>query len=91
MHGLSVTSRSDNPKYDFISRFFAPGLGINEDPVTGSAHCSLGPYWGRRLGKDELTAFQASQRSGVVKIRLMGERIKLLGQAIMVWKGDLLC
>ncbi|HEY59306.1 MAG TPA: PhzF family phenazine biosynthesis protein [Anaerolineae bacterium] len=89
--GVSVTSRSDDPDYDFISRFFAPGLGINEDPVTGSAHCSLGPYWERRLGKDELTAFQASQRGGVVKIELQGERVKLLGQAIMVWKGDLLC
>jgi PhzF family phenazine biosynthesis protein len=64
--GLIVTSRAASSDYDFVSRFFAPAVGINEDPVTGSAHCTLGPFWSRRLGKDSLTAYQASPRGGLV-------------------------
>ncbi len=87
--GVMVTSRSDRPEYDFVSRFFAPASGIDEDPVTGSAHCCLGPFWGARLGKDELTGYQASARGGIVRMRLAGERVKLNGQAVTVLKGEL--
>jgi PhzF family phenazine biosynthesis protein len=87
--GVIVTSKSGDPGFDFISRFFAPGVGINEDPVTGSAHCCLGPYWGERLGKSEMTAFQASSRGGVVHVRLSGERVLLGGNAVTVFKGEL--
>ena len=88
--GFIVTSRSDSNDYDFISRFFAPAAGINEDPVTGSAHCCLGPYWARRLGKKELTAYQASARGGVVKVRVSDDRVFLGGQAVTVMRGTLL-
>jgi PhzF family phenazine biosynthesis protein len=88
--GFIVTSRSDASAYDFISRFFAPAAGINEDPVTGSAHCCLGPYWAKKLGKKELTAYQASARGGVVKVRIGGERVYLSGQAVTVMRGTLL-
>jgi len=87
--GVIVTSTSDDPRFDFVSRFFAPGVGVDEDPVTGSAHCCLGPYWGGRLGKTELTAFQASSRGGVVRVRLSGDRVLLGGQAVTVFKGEL--
>jgi predicted PhzF superfamily epimerase YddE/YHI9 len=87
--GVMVTSRSSSPQYDFISRFFAPGAGIDEDPVTGSAHCCLGPYWGARLGKQELTGYQASARGGVVRVRLAGERVLLYGRAVTVLRGEL--
>jgi PhzF family phenazine biosynthesis protein len=87
--GVIVTSISDRPEYDFISRFFAPSVGIPEDPVTGSAHCTLGPYWGERLGKSSVIGFQASRRGGVVEITLMDERIKLAGSAITTLKGEL--
>ena len=86
---VTVTARSADPAFDFVSRFFAPKMGVNEDPVTGSAHCLLGPYWGAKLGKNELTAFQASGRGGVVKIRLAGERLFLGGQAKTVLRGEL--
>ncbi|MDI6755172.1 MAG: PhzF family phenazine biosynthesis protein, partial [Thermodesulfobacteriota bacterium] len=76
-------------EYDFVSRFFAPRVGVNEDPVTGSAHCCLGPFWGNRLYRKEFTAYQASFRGGVVKIRLMGSRVILGGQAITVLRGEL--
>ena len=69
VRGVIVTARSDTPEFDFVSRFFAPGSGIDEDPVTGSAHCCLGPYWSKRTGKTELVAFQASPRGGVVRVR----------------------
>ena len=82
--GFMVTSRSDSSQYDFISRFFAPAFGVNEDPVTGSAHCCLGPYWAKKLGKEELTAFQASARGGVVKVRVGDDRVYLGGQAVTV-------
>ena len=90
MRGCIVTARSDDPRYDFVSRFFAPGLGVNEDPVTGSAHCCLGPFWSKRLKKEELTAYQASARGGVVRIRILGDRILLGGRAVTVMQGDLL-
>lgn len=90
LHGVAVTSRSDGMEDDFVSRYFAPWAGINEDPVTGSVHACLGPYWGKRLGKDKMTAFQASERGGVIKVKLSGDRVLLSGQAVMVFEGFLL-
>jgi PhzF family phenazine biosynthesis protein len=90
MRGIIVTARPAGGAFDFVSRFFAPGSGIDEDPVTGSAHCALGPYWGERLGKGEMTAFQASARGGVVRVRLAGDRVILGGQAVTVMTGELL-
>ncbi len=89
VRGVIVTSRSANPDFDFVSRFFAPGSGVDEDPVTGSAHCCLTPYWAARLGKEEMVAFQASPRGGVVKVRLAGDRVKLAGRAVTVLRGSL--
>ena len=89
VRGVIVTSRSSSPDFDFVSRFFAPGSGVDEDPVTGSAHCCLTPYWSARLGKDEMVAFQASPRGGVVRVRLAGDRVKLGGQAVTVLRGSL--
>ena len=88
--GVIVTAHSDDPRYDFISRFFAPAVGIDEDPVCGSAHCCLTPYWAEQLGKRELTAYQASARGGVLRVRLNGDRVILGGQAVIVWEGELL-
>ena len=82
VRGFIVTTKSDVPEYDFLSRFFAPAAGINEDPVTGSAHCALAPFWGERLGKSEMTAFQASQRGGLLKVKLAGERVLLRGELV---------
>ena len=76
-------------EYDFVSRFFAPGSGVDEDPVTGSAHTALAPYWGTRLGKTEMTGFQASARGGVVKVRVAGDRVILSGQAVTILRGQL--
>ncbi|NTW00979.1 MAG: PhzF family phenazine biosynthesis protein [Oscillochloris sp.] len=87
--GIIVTAPSDKPGYDFVSRFFAPQSGIPEDPVTGSAHCCLGPFWGERLGKDSLVGYQASARGGVVRVRLASDRVFLSGQAVTVLRGDL--
>jgi PhzF family phenazine biosynthesis protein len=87
--GVIVTSRSTTGEFDFASRFFCPLLGIKEDPVTGSAHCSLGPYWARKLHKNEFVAYQASKRGGTVKVRVNGDRVHLAGQAIVVLKGEL--
>lgn len=87
--GVIVTSRSANPEYDFVSRFFAPGVGINEDPVTGSAHCCLGPYWGRRLLKDKFTAYQASKRGGVLTVYTIGDRVFIGGKAVTVFCAEL--
>lgn len=89
--GVILTARADMPEYDFISRFFAPIAGINEDPVTGSAHCALGPYWQAKLGKSEFTAYQASARSGVVRVSVRGDRVLLGGQAVMISRVELLC
>jgi PhzF family phenazine biosynthesis protein len=90
VRGVMVTSRSESPDFDFVSRFFAPGAGIDEDPVTGSAHCCLGPYWSRRLGKTEFVAYQASARGGIVRVRLNGDRVILGGKAVTVMHGELL-
>src|SRR5215472_915706 len=90
VRGVIVTSRADSPGYDFISRFFAPGSGVPEDPVTGSAHCALGPYWQARLGQSDFVAYQASPRGGVVRVRVVGERVKLGGKAVTVLRGELL-
>ena len=87
--GISVTSYSDMESIDFISRVFAPSEGIDEDPVTGSAHCCLGPYWTEKLNKNRLTAYQASARGGVIKIHVLGERVALYGQAVLVIKGEI--
>jgi PhzF family phenazine biosynthesis protein len=88
--GVSVTSRSATADFDFVSRFFAPWVGINEDPVTGSAHCCLGPYWAKELGKETLLAYQASSRGGVLQVRPSGDRVTLRGQAATVFTGALL-
>jgi PhzF family phenazine biosynthesis protein len=88
--GVIVTAQADPGPYDFVSRFFAPGAGVDEDPVTGSAHCALAPYWAGKLGKPELTGFQASARGGVVRVRVEGDRVKLGGQAVIVIRGELL-
>lgn len=90
VRGIVATSRSASAEFDFVSRFFAPASGIDEDPVTGSAHCALGPYWGERLGMSSMTAYQASARGGVVRVRLDGDRVKLGGQAVTVLRGELL-
>ncbi len=88
--GVIVTSRSAAPDYDFVSRFFAPRAGVNEDPVTGSAHSCLAPFWGARLGKTEMRAYQASARGGVLRVRVEGERVAISGQAVTVLRGELL-
>jgi len=90
VRGVIVTARADSPGYDFVSRFFAPGSGVAEDPVTGSAHCALGPFWQSRLGKRELVGYQASPRGGVVRVRVAGERVILGGKAVTVLRGELL-
>jgi predicted PhzF superfamily epimerase YddE/YHI9 len=90
VRGVIVTSRSGTPEYDFVSRFFAPQSGVPEDPVTGSAHCTLAPFWGERLGKAEMRAYQASARGGVLRVRLNGERVAICGQAVTVLRGELL-
>lgn len=87
--GTIVTSTATSPGYDFVSRFFAPGAGIDEDPVTGSSHCCLGPYWSRRLGKNAFVAYQASERGGVIGVQVAGERVYLRGQAVTVLRGEL--
>ncbi len=91
VRGVICTSVSDNAEYDFISRFFAPGAGVDEDPVTGSAHCFLAPHWASRLGKNDLTGYQASQRGGVVDATVCGDRVTLRGRAITVLSGLLVC
>ncbi|HEX6939863.1 MAG TPA: PhzF family phenazine biosynthesis protein [Longimicrobiales bacterium] len=88
--GVIVTARSERGEFDFISRFFAPRVGVDEDPVTGSAHCVLGPFWRRRLGKDHFLAYQASRRGGTVRVTVRGERVRLGGRAITTLRGELL-
>src|SRR5205814_10698785 len=90
IRGVMVTSRADSPGFDFVSRFFAPRVGVNEDPVTGSAHCCLAPFWSKRLNKNEMLAYQASARGGVVRVRVSGERVQLGGQAVTVIRGELM-
>jgi PhzF family phenazine biosynthesis protein len=89
VRGVMVTSRASTPGFDFVSRFFAPAVGVDEDPVTGSSHCCLTPFWSRRLGKTEMVARQLSTRGGTLRLRLAGERVKLGGQAVTVVKGEL--
>ena len=88
MRGVIVTAQSS--EYDFVSRFFAPEIGIFEDPVTGSSHCCLGPYWKKRLGKDTFLAYQASKRGGVLKVQVSRERVLISGKAVTVMEGVLL-
>jgi len=88
--GVIVTSRSRMAGYDFVSRFFAPAVGVDEDPVTGSAHCCLGPYWGGKLGKKVLRAYQASSRGGTLRVGLRDDRVLIGGQAVTVLRADLL-
>jgi PhzF family phenazine biosynthesis protein len=85
-----ITARSKNPEIDFVSRFFAPQLGIPEDPVTGSAHCLLAPFWAEKLKKTTFTAYQASQRGGTLHLQLEDERVKIRGAAVIVFEGQLL-
>ena len=87
--GLIVTALAHEKGVDFVSRCFFPGVGIDEDPVTGSAHCCLGPYWRKKLGKDELVAKQVSARGGLLKLQIQGERILISGQAVTTLEGQL--
>ncbi|HVH05025.1 MAG TPA: PhzF family phenazine biosynthesis protein [Myxococcota bacterium] len=87
---IMLTTRGDGSGFDFVSRYFAPGAGIDEDPVTGAAHCALAPYWAKKLGKTEMLAYQASVRGGVVGVRVAGDRVVLRGQAVTVVSGQLL-
>ena len=92
--GVIITARGDsreNSKYDFVSRYFACYAGIDEDPVTGAAHCMLAPYWAAKLGKTEMSAYQASARGGEVNVRSSGDRVILGGGAVTVLRGSLLC
>jgi len=88
--GIIITARSNNPHYDFVSRVFAPSEGIPEDPVTGSAHCCLGPYWSTLLKKDQMIGYQASKRGGVIKVHYKHSRTLLYGQAVSVMEGHLI-
>lgn len=90
VRGVIATSRASSPEFDFVSRFFAPRVGVDEDPVCGSAHCCLGPFWASKLGRTELTGHQVSPRGGVVKVRVDGPRVALIGQAVTVLRGELL-
>ena len=82
--GVCVTAEADGSRWDFVSRLFAPAKGVSEDPVTGSTHCMLGPYWGERLGLEEMLGYQASARGGEVQVQLAGPRVRLRGQAVTV-------
>lgn len=87
--GICVTARADAAPFDFVSRFFAPAHGIDEDPVTGSAHCALAVHWGAKLGKTAMIGYQASRRGGVVRVQIAGDRVHLFGQAVTVLRGTL--
>lgn len=88
--GVIITAAGDDGQFDMVSRFFAPAMGVNEDPVCGSAHCCLAPYWSERLGKTELRAYQASARGGVLHLTWKGDRVALRGHAVTVWRGEIL-
>ncbi len=90
MRGVIVTTADSTGEFDFVSRFFVPGAGIDEDPVTGSAHCALGPYWQPKLGKSEFSAWQASPRGGHVNLEVQGDRVLLRGHAVTVLQGELI-
>lgn len=87
--GFIVTARAEHHPYDFVSRYFAPRFGIREDPVTGSAHCCLGPYWMERLGKSDLVGYQASARGGTVGVEVVSDRVLLKGKAVTIISGEL--
>ena len=88
VRGIMVTALADPGDFDFVSRFFAPAVGVDEDPVTGSAHCCLGPFWEKRLRKKEFTAHQLSERGGVLRIRTCSNhRVLICGQAVTIWQG----
>jgi PhzF family phenazine biosynthesis protein len=87
--GIIVTARSSDPRFDFVSRFFAPAVGVNEDPVCGSAHCCLGPFWSAKLNKTDLVGHQISARGGIVGVRVLGNRVVLSGSAVTVLEGQL--
>ena len=87
--GVIVTAPGNDPQFDFVSRFFAPAVGVDEDPVTGSAHCLLAPYWGARLGKSKMVAYQASARGGIVHVEVRGERVMLGGEGVIFATGEL--
>ena len=90
VEAVAVTAPSDDPAYDFVSRYFAPRHGISEDPVTGSAHTSLGPWWAAKLDKAELVGRQVSKRGGVVTVLVDGtDRVTLRGDAVTIWRGEL--
>ena len=90
VRGVIVTAQSEHTGYDFVSRFFAPAAGVPEDPVTGSAHCALAPYWGDKLRKSRMIGYQASARGGTVLVQLQQDRVLLGGQAVTVLRGELL-
>ncbi|HEX6811351.1 MAG TPA: PhzF family phenazine biosynthesis protein [Planctomycetota bacterium] len=90
VRGVIVTARSSTKGFDFVSRFFGPRVGVPEDPVTGSAHCALGPFWAERLGRTTLRGWQASPRGGAVEVEVAGERALLRGRAVVVTRGELL-
>ncbi len=90
MRGLMVTARNERAGFDFVSRFFAPGTGVPEDPVTGSAHTTLTPWWSAKLDKTSMRAEQASRRGGVIDVELVGDRVRLTGHAVTVARGQLL-
>jgi PhzF family phenazine biosynthesis protein len=87
--GVIVTSRAADRRFDFVSRFFAPAVGVDEDPVTGSSHTVLVPYWAKKLGKTVFTAFQASARGGALHLKLVGDRVKIAGRAVTVIRGEI--
>jgi PhzF family phenazine biosynthesis protein len=89
VRGVIVTGRASTGGHDFVSRFFAPRVGVDEDPVCGSAHCCLGPYWAEKLGRNSLSGHQVSCRGGIVKVRVEGARVVLIGQAVTVLRGEL--
>src|SRR5512140_1666276 len=91
VRGIIVTARSSSASFDFVSRFFAPAAGVNEDPVTGSAHCTLAPFWQGRLGKSEMSAYQASARGGVLTVAVRDGRVLLRGHAVMMSRVEMLC
>ncbi|MGL5815730.1 MAG: PhzF family phenazine biosynthesis protein [Aeromonas sp.] len=86
--GLMVTAPSSSSEYDFVSRYFAPWVGVDEDPVTGSNHCALVPFWAERLGKTRLKARQLSMRGGELRLSLLGDRVQMAGQALTLWRGE---
>jgi predicted PhzF superfamily epimerase YddE/YHI9 len=88
--GVIVTAPGAGRKFDFVSRFFGPRVGVPEDPVTGSAHCALAPWWGKRLGKALMTGYQASARGGEVEVELVGDRVLLRGSALTMLRGELI-